>query len=52
MTEKVTGDDGRLYHVSHSVLLAHEDKTYDGAVIASLSIPWGESASQVRTMQP
>jgi glucoamylase len=43
--EKATGDDGRLYHVSHSVLLAHEDKTYDGAVIASLSIPWGESAS-------
>jgi len=27
--------------VSHSVLLTHEDKTYDGAVIASLSIPWG-----------
>ena len=27
------------------MLLAHEDKTYDGAVIASLSIPWGESAS-------
>lgn len=43
--EKTTGDGGRLYHVSHSVLLAHEDKTYDGAVIASLSIPWGESAS-------
>jgi glucoamylase len=43
--EETTGDGGRLYHVSHSVLLAHEDKTYDGAVIASLSIPWGESAS-------
>ncbi|MGH7914696.1 MAG: glycoside hydrolase family 15 protein, partial [Candidatus Binataceae bacterium] len=41
-TEKVTGDDGRLYRVSHRMLLAHEDKTYDGAVIASLSIPWGE----------
>jgi glucoamylase len=45
LTEKAAGDGGRLYHVSHGVLLAHEDKTYDGAVIASLSIPWGESAS-------
>ena len=45
LKEGTAGDDGRLYHVSHSVLLAHEDKTYDGAVIASLSIPWGESAS-------
>lgn len=37
------GDDGRLYHTSHSLLLAHEDKTYPGALIASLSIPWGEA---------
>ena len=37
-----TGDGGHLYRVSHSIILAHEDKTYDGAVIASLSIPWGE----------
>jgi glucoamylase len=42
---KVTGDGGRLYHVSHSIILAHEDKTYDGAVIASLSIPWGDFRS-------
>jgi glucoamylase len=35
-------DGGKLYHTSHSLLLAHEDKTYPGAVIASLSIPWGE----------
>ncbi len=33
----------RLYHTSHSLLLAHEDKTYPGAMIASLSIPWGEA---------
>ena len=32
-----------LYHGSVSVLLAHEDKTYPGALIASLSIPWGEA---------
>jgi glucoamylase len=41
--EKVSGDNGRLYHTSHSLLLAHEDKTYPGAIIASMSIPWGES---------
>ena len=27
------------------MILAHEDKTYDGALIASLSIPWGEFMS-------
>jgi glucoamylase len=37
-----SGDEGRLYHASHGLLLAHEDKTYPGAMIASLSIPWGE----------
>lgn len=40
--EKVSGDAGRLYHISHSLLMAHEDKTYPGAIIASMSIPWGE----------
>jgi glucoamylase len=40
--KKVTGDGGRLYRTSHSLILAHEDKLYDGALIASLSIPWGE----------
>ncbi|HZT82667.1 MAG TPA: glycoside hydrolase family 15 protein, partial [Gemmataceae bacterium] len=40
---QVTGDGGRLYEASHSVLLAHEDKTYDGALIAGLSTPWGEA---------
>lgn len=39
----VAGDGGRLFHISHSLLLAHEDKTYPGAFIASLSIPWGET---------
>ncbi len=36
-------DGGDLYHRSVSLLLAHEDKTYPGALIASLSIPWGEA---------
>ena len=43
--EQAAGDGGSLYHVSHSLILAHEDKTYDGALIASLSIPWGAYAS-------
>ncbi len=37
-----SGDGGRLYRASHRLLLAHEDKKYPGAMIASLSIPWGE----------
>jgi glucoamylase len=38
-----TSDHGRLLASSYSVLLAHEDKAYPGAFIASLSIPWGSS---------
>ncbi len=41
--EKASGDGGRLCRISNSLLLAHEDKTYPGAMIASLSIPWGEA---------
>ncbi|MBP2688863.1 MAG: glycoside hydrolase 15-related, partial [Deltaproteobacteria bacterium] len=41
--DKSASDGGDLYHGSYSLLLAHEDKTYPGAFIASLSIPWGES---------
>ena len=39
---KASGDGGKLYETSVSLLLAHEDKTFPGAFIASLSIPWGE----------
>ncbi len=35
-------DQGNLLSSSFDVLLAHEDKSYTGALIASLSIPWGE----------
>jgi len=38
-----TGDQGLLYGISHKVLIAHEDKTYGGAFIASASIPWGDA---------
>ena len=41
--EKCSCDEGSLYHSSFSLLLAHEDKSYPGALIASLSIPWGEA---------
>jgi len=41
--EKSSSDKGNLYHSSFSLLLAHEDKSYPGALIASLSIPWGEA---------
>ena len=36
-------DGGRLLQISHNIVLAHEDKTYSGAFIASASIPWGYS---------
>src|SRR5439155_20894334 len=45
--ERVAGDGGTLYRRSQSLLLAHEDKLYPGAIIASLSIPWGEARSAV-----
>lgn len=41
--EKASSDDGALYRSSRALLLVHEDKLYPGALIASLSIPWGES---------
>jgi glucoamylase len=40
--DDASGDGGKLYRTSHSLIIAHEDKTYPGALIASLSIPWGE----------
>ncbi|MBI5097011.1 MAG: glucan 1,4-alpha-glucosidase [Nitrospirae bacterium] len=40
---KESSDRGRLYWTSAMVLKAHEDATHQGGVIASISIPWGES---------
>ena len=34
--------DSKLFERSVNLLLTHEDKTYPGAMIASLSIPWGD----------
>ena len=33
---------------SHNVLLAHEDKTFSGAFVASASIPWGQATGRRR----
>jgi glucoamylase len=38
-----TSDQGGTYRLSRSVLLAHEDKLFQGALVASMSIPWGET---------
>ncbi|WP_202800520.1 glycoside hydrolase family 15 protein [Novosphingobium sp. Rr 2-17] len=40
-----TGDDNRLFKLSHDILLSHEDKNSLGALVASLSIPWGYTGS-------
>jgi glucoamylase len=37
-----TSDGGGMYRLSRCVLLAHEDKVFQGALVASMSIPWGE----------
>lgn len=41
--ESEAGDAGARYWASAFVLKTHEDKTHKGGLIASLSIPWGES---------
>jgi glucoamylase len=38
-----TRDGGHLMRLSRCILLAHEDKAFPGAFVASLSIPWGET---------
>lgn len=42
---KSTTDDGQLLYASALVLKAQEDKTHPGALIASLSNPWGDTVS-------
>jgi glucoamylase len=38
-----TGDGGGMLRLSQCLLMAHEDKTFPEAFVASLSIPWGET---------
>ncbi len=40
---KHTSDGGHTYRLSRCILLAHEDKSFQGAMVASMSIPWGET---------
>jgi len=40
-----TSDGGGMYRLSRCVLLAHEDKLFQGAMVASMSIPWGDTKS-------
>lgn len=40
--DKISDAAGALFARSINLLLAHEDKVYPGAMIASMSIPWGE----------
>jgi glucoamylase len=42
-----TGDGDSLFNKSRNILLAHEDKTADGALVASLSIPWGQTITDL-----
>ena len=42
LMDKLSACDSFLFARSVNLLLAHEDKLYPGAMIASLSIPWGE----------
>ena len=42
-----TTDGGHTYRLSRCILLAHEDKIFQGAIVASMSIPWGETKDDV-----
>jgi len=45
LIDKIPAHDSFLFARSVNLLLSHEDKIYPGAMIASLSIPWGEDKS-------
>jgi glucoamylase len=45
LLDKIQHRDSMLFTRSVNLLLAHEDKVYPGAMIASMSIPWGEDKS-------
>ena len=47
--DRLDGKATQLYYVSGMVLKACEDKTHRGAMIASLSVPWGEASSDDNT---
>jgi glucoamylase len=42
-----TGNDNFLFNRSRNILLSHEDKIANGALVASLSIPWGQTVTDL-----
>jgi glucoamylase len=46
-SEKVAEDDRALYLASAAVLRTHADRTVPGAIVASLSIPWGNTRNDL-----
>ncbi|OYW73795.1 MAG: glucoamylase, partial [Verrucomicrobia bacterium 12-59-8] len=42
-----TKDGGAMMRLSQCLLLAHEDKIFQGAFVASLSIPWGDTKNDM-----
>jgi glucoamylase len=46
-SEEVTEDDRALYLASAAVLRTHADRTVPGAIVASLSIPWGNTRNDL-----
>ncbi len=46
-SEKVAEDDRALYLTSATVLRTHADRTVPGAIVASLSIPWGNTRNDL-----
>jgi glucan 1,4-alpha-glucosidase len=45
LNARQTHDLGDAYYVSANVLKASEDKTFPGAIVASLASPWGQAVS-------
>jgi glucoamylase len=45
-TQDLSALCARQFHISVMVLLAHQDKTYPGALVASLSVPWGNTKEE------
>lgn len=44
-----SGDQGCLYRASAAVLCIHEAKAFPGAIVASLSVPWGPARDSDKT---
>jgi len=43
LSDTQAGDLGRRYYLSANVIKASEDKTFPGAIVASMASPWGQA---------